>query len=76
MNWRDHVSSNPSVMFGKPVVKNSRIPIALILEKLGHDYSFENLLEAYPHLTKVDILACQLFAAANSKHEKTLAVEF
>lgn len=76
MNWRDHPSSDPSILFGKTVIKNTRIPIEMIPEKLGHGYSFENLLEAYPHLIQDDILACLLFAAANSKHEKTLTVEF
>lgn len=74
MNWRDHVSSDPTIMFGKTVIKNTRIPVDLILEKLGHGNSFESLLEAYPSITTDDILACLLFASDNSKHEKTLAV--
>ena len=74
MNWRDHVSSDPSILLGKMVIRNTRIPVELILEKLGHGYSTESLLEAYPRLTNQDILACLLFAADNSKHEKILAV--
>jgi uncharacterized protein (DUF433 family) len=61
-------------MFGKMVIKNTRIPVELILEKLGHGYTYQALLEAYPRLTNNDILACLLFAADNSKHEKILAV--
>ena len=74
MNWQDHLSSDPAVLFGKIVIKNTRIPVDLILEKLGRGYSFESLLEAYPRITTEDILACLLFAADNSKHEKILAV--
>ena len=74
MNWKDRLSSDPSILFGKMVVKNTRIPVDLILEKLGHGYSFETLLEAYPRITNEDILACLLFASDNSKHEKILAV--
>lgn len=74
MNWRDHLSSNASVLFGKMVVRDTRIPVDLILEKLGHNYSFESLLEAYPRLKHDDILACLLYAADNTKHEKILAV--
>jgi uncharacterized protein (DUF433 family) len=74
MNWKDHISSDPSVLFGKLVIKNTRIPVEIILEKLGHGYSFDTLLEAYPRLTQQDILACLLFAADDSKHEKILAV--
>lgn len=75
MNWRDHISSDPSIMFGKRVIKNARIPVDLILEKLGYGNSFESLLEAYPRITMDDIFACLLFAADNSRHEKIFTVE-
>ena len=74
MNWKDYLSSEPSIMFGKTVIKNTRVPVDLILEKLGSGYSFEELRAAYPRITNEDIKACLLFAADNSRHEKTLAV--
>jgi len=74
MNWGEHISSDPAIMFGKMVIKGTRIPVELILEKLATGYSFDNLKEAYPHVTTSDIQACLLFAADNTKHEKTLAV--
>ncbi len=74
MDWKNHISSDPSILFGKTVIRNTRIPVDLILEKLGHGYSFASLIDAYPRLTNEDILACLLFAADNSKHEKILAV--
>ena len=74
MNWKAHISSDPAILFGKAVIKNTRIPVELILEKLGSGYSFEDLLEAYPRITKEDIRACLLFASDNSKHEKVLSV--
>lgn len=74
MNWREHISSDPAIMFGKMVIKDTRIPVELILEKLATGYSFEELIQAYPRITTIDIQACLLYAADNSKHEKTLAV--
>lgn len=74
MNWREHLVSEPSVMFGKMVIKNTRIPVDLILEKLGNGISYEDLLLAYPKITQADIQACLLFASEISKHEKILAV--
>lgn len=74
MNWREHISSDPEIMFGKMVIKGTRIPIELILEKLAAGYSSENVKEAYPNITSADIQACLLFAADNTRHEKTLAV--
>jgi uncharacterized protein (DUF433 family) len=61
-------------MFGKMVIKGTRISIELILEKLALGYSFNDLIQAYPKITISDIQACLLYAADSVKHEKTLAV--
>ena len=65
MDWREHISSDPSIMFGKPCIKNTRIPVALILEKLGHGYSIDDLLAAYPKISEEDIKACMLYASVS-----------
>jgi uncharacterized protein (DUF433 family) len=52
-------------MFGKPCIKNTRIPVDLILEKLGNGYSIQDLLEAYPKISEQDIKACMLYAAVS-----------
>jgi uncharacterized protein (DUF433 family) len=45
------------------------IPVDLILEKLAAGDTFEDLIEAYPTLTKDDIAACLKFAAETIKNE-------
>ena len=65
MDWRSHISSDPSIMFGKPCIKNTRIPVDLILEKLGNGSSIEDLLLAYPKISKEDIKACMLYASVS-----------
>ena len=47
----DRIEVNPRVMMGKPVVKGTRIPVDLILRKLGEGASEDDLLDAYPRLT-------------------------
>lgn len=47
----DRIEVNPRVMMGKPVVKGTRIPVDLILRKLGEGASEDDLLDAYPQLT-------------------------
>lgn len=74
MNWKNNLHSDPNIMFGKMVIKNTRIPVDLVLEKLGHGISYNELLAAYPKITLEDIQACLLFAADVTKHEKILAV--
>ena len=65
MDWRSHISSDPSIMFGKPCIKNTRIPVDIILEKLGNGYSISGLLEAYPKISEQDIKACMLYASVS-----------
>lgn len=74
MSWKNYIKSEPKVLFGKPVIKGTRIPVDLILEKLATGNSHKDLLNAYPRLTKKAIQACLLFASDNAKHEKVIFV--
>ncbi len=73
-NWRDRLSSDPSILFGKLTIKGTRIPVELILEKLAANYSFNELMQAYPRIKEEDIQACLIFAAENTRREKTLFI--
>jgi uncharacterized protein (DUF433 family) len=57
------IVSDPAVMMGKPVIKGTRITVELILEKLAVGETIEQILEAYPHLTREGIQAALSFAA-------------
>lgn len=74
MDWRPYIDSNPSVLFGKPVFKNTRIPVDLVLEKLSEAESMEDLLTAYPGLQKQAILAAFAFAADTIKNEVVYSI--
>ena len=63
MDWRDHIHSDPGILAGKPVVRGTRIPVELLLEKLGAGESVEQILEAHPRLTRASILAALSFSA-------------
>jgi uncharacterized protein (DUF433 family) len=68
-NWKLHIASDPKILYGKPVIKNTRVPVDLILEKLANGDSHDDLLRAYPNIEKDDIVACLLFAADAIKNE-------
>ncbi len=59
MNLSEHIEVNPEVMMGKPVIKGTRIPVELVLRKLGEGISESDLLDAYPRITRGDILAAE-----------------
>ncbi len=69
IDWHIYIESNPSVLFGKPIIKNSRISVELILEKLALGDTYDDLIEAYPILTKEKIAACLLFATDTIKND-------
>lgn len=73
-NWRDRIVADPAILLGKPTVKGTRISVELILGWLAAGWTFEQLLEAYPHITRDDILAALAFAAEMMRDERYVAV--
>ena len=63
MTFTDRIEVNPRVMIGKPVIRGTRIPVELILRKLSEGADEENILDAYPRLTREDIHAAIKYAA-------------
>ena len=68
----DRIEVNPAVMLGKPVIRGTRIPVELILRKLGEGATEADLLDAYPRLTPEDIKAVLAYAADSLAHETIL----
>ena len=74
METTDRIEINPRIMVGKPVIRGTRIPVELILRKLGEGATEGELMDAYPRLTREDILAAFRFAADAIAHEQTILV--
>jgi uncharacterized protein (DUF433 family) len=70
LNWRHYITSTQGVVCGKPAIKGTRIAVDLILEKLSFGDTIDDLLEAYPHITRESILACLAFASESVTKEK------
>lgn len=75
MNLTDRIEVNPKVMLGKPVIRGTRIPVELILRKLGEGATEADLLGAYPDLTRDDIRAAMAYAADTLAHEETIILD-
>ena len=61
-NTSERIVQIPGIFGGKPVIKGTRIPVDLILERLTIDLDLKTLFEDYPELTEADIKACMAFA--------------
>ncbi len=73
----DHprIQSDPKIMFGKPVVRGTRITVEHILRCLAAGEPAGDIVANYPPLTAADILAAQAFAADHLAHEHIFAAE-
>ncbi|MCD6319515.1 MAG: DUF433 domain-containing protein [Candidatus Desulfofervidaceae bacterium] len=60
------------IKFGKPVIKNTRVPVDVVLGKLAAGLSFEEIMEEYD-LKKEDILNAIAYAARIVGEEQTEA---
>lgn len=58
----DRIEVNPAVMFGKPIIKGTRLTVQHIVEELRAGMSVTEVLEAHPRLTAEDIKAAEAFA--------------
>lgn len=52
------VSIDPEVNGGKPTVTGTRVSVQTVLGHLSAGDSIEDVVDAYPRLTRKDVLAC------------------
>lgn len=72
-SYKDRISVDPEIMLGKPFIKGTRITVELILRKISEGMTFEDLIIAYPHLTREDILAAISYSADVISREEMIA---
>jgi uncharacterized protein (DUF433 family) len=59
----ERIEMNPNIRDGRPVVRGTRVPVELVLRKLGAGISPDAILADHPRLTLDDIHSAQTFAA-------------
>lgn len=62
MNWRDHILSDPQILRGRPCVKGTRIPAALVLGYLAAGRDVPAIIREFPDLTAANVAACLDYA--------------
>ena len=72
VNYKERIGSDPRKMLGKPVIRNTRITVEAILWKIASGFSFEEILDMYPHLELDDILAAVGYAASVMESEEVI----
>lgn len=59
----ERIVIDPAIMGGKPVIRGTRIPVEIVLRKLGAGMTVEEIIADHPRLTAEDLRAAQSFAA-------------
>lgn len=68
--YKELIVSNPGILNGKPVIKGTRISVALILQCFASGMTKEDILNGYPTLTSSGIEAALDFAARQFQGEE------
>ncbi len=63
MDWKQHITTDPEVLSGKPIVRGTRLAVDFILGLLAGGWSEAQILENYPNLTPESLRAVFAFAA-------------
>jgi uncharacterized protein (DUF433 family) len=61
-DWHDRIEVDPQILRGKPCIKGTRIPVALILGYVAAGETTEHILREYPDITAQDVVACLQYA--------------
>ena len=71
----NRICQDPKIMAGQPVIRGTRITVALILRELGRGATPAEIVEQFPHLTVEDVHAAASYAADVVSGETLLAAE-
>jgi uncharacterized protein (DUF433 family) len=75
MDWREHIYSNPGIYGGKPIFRDSRFTVQMILELIGAGWTYEQMAEEYPGILPHYLPAAAAFAADLLGNEDFIATE-
>jgi len=70
----NRVVVDPQVMAGKPIIRNTRIPVDLLVLMVGQGIPEAEILREYPRLEVADIRAALTYAAQVVAGEAILPV--
>ncbi len=62
MNWRERITSEAGILRGKPCIKGTRIPVALILGYVADGRGADEITREFPDVTAADVAACLHYA--------------
>ena len=71
----NRIEIDPRVCNGNPVVRGTRIPVAVILDHLAAGESWDSILRGFPELSREDIAAALVFAREFIEHTEIVPAQ-
>jgi len=72
IDYKEYISIDPNIRFGKPCVTGTRISVYDVLSWLASGMSIEEIKEDFPEISTTQIQAC-LGYAADKEHKLKVA---
>ena len=72
MDYKEHIEIDPTVRFGRPCIKGTRISVDDVLGWLASGMTYEEILIDFPQLNHDNILACLAYAADKERKVKII----
>jgi uncharacterized protein (DUF433 family) len=61
--WRKRIVIDPAIHHGEPCIRGTRVPVSVIVGSIADGDTSEQILDAWPQLTREDVKAALKFAA-------------
>ena len=65
----ERISIHPNVCHGQACIPGTRIPVHQVVRMFANGDSLDDLLRAYPTITREDIDACLVYAASLAEEQ-------
>lgn len=73
MNYHDHITRDPDVCGGEPVIRGTRVTLRTLLASLAEGSDESEILADFPAVTREDLKAVIAFAAASAEDDLPVA---
>ena len=68
MAFSEHITSDPAICGGRPVIAGTRLRVSDVLDALASGASEAELLADFPYLSTTALRACLAYAARATDH--------
>ena len=72
-DWQHHINIDPKILGGKPVIKGTRVSVAVIVSGLADGGSVEDICRSY-EIDERDVRAALAFAAESVEGERVVTL--